>query len=613
MSTKFLCPYGCGLEFETSHFKCKGVPLARDKIIDFTSGRRGGLSPDLVLPSFTPKFECLKCENWFANLKNHVKCRGTKQGEAAAKKIILPTDKAEIDYTKVVYWIKQFTLRIAETEYEMGDYVELTNGFLSMYNPLIVHTNPKWLPELTAELVKRGQPPAIGVKTYVVPGRFTCCDLWNYELSSVDDFEKVNTMVYDITGTNLPEKWTIACVAYDYWEQLYRRVEHCDIQKLQGNDLDFSKKSYFSARMWGEPQNWVSSLAHTIEESAADTVEERKTLYQELLQDQKADIQVQVDGSSMYAGAMHGIKGIESYYPIGKHTRSMNGAAEFASKKCGIYEVKYTRPEGLKVGVLPIRVGKNGEGLEWPTTPETLLGVYTSVDLILAAEYGYTYEFTGDCITWAKVGNPFTSYVDILFGRRVAELDKVKNKTLKVMMTHLYGKMSQKDFGKAESKEEQKVSSEEAIKLMDQGIVCKFDYEEEVYYRVGRLKEATVKRPYNTKPNHLGCFILSWSRCLMMRNYKTVEFEFNHTHTDSLRVRAGMYHKLVAADLTGDKKLGLLNVEHGLIYRCNEANCNTYTLDVLTSEGELKVVDKGERGVSKKRKERLQKVAAGEV
>ena len=589
MSIQFTCPYGCGRKFAGKHLQCSGpvrgapsVFLPADKVIDLTRGMRGGLpvSADVPVVAVVKKYECPDCENAFPDLSKHILCRGAKRGEEAKPKIRL-SQSPKIDYSKVVYWLNEFSVRVGDREYEFKGYEDLAEFFLTLEKGVIVHLNTEWTVELTKELRKRNLEPNVKTNVaYEVRGFFKCYNLRLYSLESLEDFEKVNTMIADITGMNLIEYWTVACVSYEFWSRLNKREGH-KIQNLQGEDKDFAAAAYYGARVMAEPGKWCSSLADTIEQNAAPG------LFKELLADPEADIQVQVDSSSMYPAAMRGIPGLEPYYPVGEHRRSMDGEEEFKRGKVGMYHVNFTRPKNLQIGILPMYIGKR---LTWGTEVGTGNGVYTDVDLKLALKYKYTLEFTGECLVWDSTGNPFKYFVDTLYPLKAAETDKVKRSMLKEVLVCLGGKFGQKVQGTVETNQQKLVSHEEAYDLlMNQGIDCELIGDD--WYRVDKI----VVKKFNNKPNHLGCFLLSWTRRLMIRVYEAAEFRFNFSHTDSVRISVADYHKLVEQKLIGDKELGLMDLEYGLIYKREQADDTSYKLYVLKADGTLGVIRKGKK------------------
>jgi hypothetical protein len=184
----------------------------------------------------------------------------------------------------------------------------------------------------------------------------------------------------------------------------------------------------------------------------------------------------------------------------------------------------------------------------------------------------------------------FSAYVDQIYELRQNEVDPVKRGVLKHMLVVLYGKMAQKATGSM-AQNNKALTEEEIIEALTSG--KHFDQNENGDYigcsSVNKAKE-------NTKPNHLGCFILSYSRVLMMKAFDVVGCEFDFSHTDSLRVSSEGYHKLVEAglvDVDDKKMLGSLGVDHGLIYYSDQRNKTNYQLKVLTKEGKCEVINKG--------------------
>jgi hypothetical protein len=206
-------------------------------------------------------------------------------------------------------------------------------------------------------------------------------------------------------------------------------------------------------------------------------------------------------------------------------------------------------------------------------------------------KYGYQFVFTGECLVWDNTSSDlFSSYIDQIYGLRQNEVDPVKRAVEKHMLVVLYGKMAQKATGSM-SLNNKALTEEQVIEALMSG--KRFDPTENGDFIAC---SSANKAKENTKPNHLGCFILSYSRVLMMRIFDVVGYEFDFSHTDSIRVSSEAYHKLVEAglvDADDTKMLGSLGVDHGIIYYSDQRNKTNYQLKVLTTEGVVKVINKG--------------------
>jgi hypothetical protein len=251
-----------------------------------------------------------------------------------------------------------------------------------------------------------------------------------------------------------------------------------------------------------------------------------------------------------------------------------------------MYHVNYIRPAGLKIGVLP----RYDPGLVWDKTPGRGSGVFTEVDLRLAEQYGYQLEFTGNCLLWDAVGHPFGSFVNTLYALKAAEQDVVVRGIWKHMLVCLYGKMAQSEQGYAKKKRAE-ISEDEAGRRELEGL--EYEYEGEGAAVKYYMKDSKSGHKKNNKPNHLGCYILSWSRKMMLRLYELVGFEFEYSHTDSIRVTYAMYHKLRKEGYVDGGLLGMLDPEYGVIYERIQQHVNKYTLKVLKPDGSLGVIEKG--------------------
>jgi hypothetical protein len=563
------------------------VYLPQDKVIDLTiiPPRLGDLPPDTKpLPKAKPKTRCSSCGDYYIDLKKHTICRGAVATEPEQRRIILPEEAKvkEYDYSRLIYWVEPLMVKVGNQKREFESWDELVDYFLTLEDGRIMVIELDWLEELTPHLNAREITPKVFKQLYQVETKFHCRLLSLYSLERLEDVEPISRYLYQLTGQNLVEHWTLPAFAYGFWQILNKHVDKNYIVCLQDKSFRFSKASYYGARSIYQQGEWRSSLA--------DRIEAGELKYEDLVGNPDADIRYQLDITSMYPSVMRGIKGFDTRYPTGEARYSKDGQAEFERGVMGMFQVKYQRPEGLPIGVLPSYVNKN---LTWAKEAGEGQGVYTNVDIELAQKYGYTFEFEGPCLCWDKTfsTSPFKTYVDLVFAEKAKAETPVKRTVAKAMSVVLYGKLSQKEQGSAENNRRE-VSAEEAMDYNDKGTNC--DLVGDKWFLVNG--DGSAQSQYNSKPNHLGCFILSWSRVLMMKYLEYINFETFFTHTDCLRVSASNYVKLKEAGYIGGgdgKDLGLLNIDYGLIYESIQDNTTNYHLGVLTKEGKIKPIPKG--------------------
>lgn len=595
----YQCPYGCGFQFEGVHSRCVGMPIGEllpmDKRIDVKRGKFGGLSPDLpgVKIDTTGKCRCVKCLCWYAN---HQTCDGElpdsqkiingKMGGSSSsgsgtgslptgfKRVFKGGKKPTSTWvpSPIIYWLDVLRVRCDGLEQVFANREKLVDFFLNQRWAIVLSLDAKWWEVIISELSNRkiAMEMAVG-KSLDVKGVFKCRTGNNYQLEALDDFDKVRAKVLELTELDLVNSWTLAQLCETYWNSLVKSGG-IDIKVLQGEDYAFSRSAYYGAKQTGDVSSWRSSIA--------DEIIANKHTYEGLLANPEADIKYKVDGNSMYPALMRGLDTFETYYPVGNSRSSQDGANEFKKGTVGMYDVKYRRPAGLKIAVLPAhRTG----GIAWEREAGEGAGVYTELDIKLAMKYGYTFEFLGKCLLWDKTGHPFQTYVDNLVQARRDENDPVVRGVLKFMANTLYGKLSQGKSGDASMKE---IDVDEALELMEQGVFVQ-DSGDKFYVSAN---EGKVK--LNNKPNHLGAYILSWSRVRMMEFYECVGFELdaNYTHTDSFRVSSENFHKLKNAGYIGEGELGLLKVEYGLVFAIEERNAGHSKIWVLKKDNTVEEI-----------------------
>jgi len=642
------CPNGCGYKIDRDHGKHPICPKVAEKApdgkcvpwgkrIDLTIGERGNLPEDFVMPfiNTTGKVKCGCCRKWVMTV--HTQCDsfpgktlpvsqrinlnvkppqyggnpppvGKSQQKKSAYTPIatvsaststsaptsapkwqkakwFPQKEAESNYDEFVYWVDNFTLREQGKDLSFANYTELTNHLVQFRNRIILCLNSEWFPSLTAELRHaHGIDPKVYVQAkkyynYEAKDRFVIRILGNYAMTSFEGAVPANELVHKLSGMNLfQSKLTLAQFGYEWW---YYYLNPCNVQILTGQEYCFSVEAYFGARICSTDQEWRSSLS--------DQIEAGNFTYEQLAAAEEQDVRYQLDVRSMYATAMKGLADFEVYYPVGQQRYlAEGGAEEFAKGTVGMYRVNYIRPPSLKIGVLPVRSDKK---LQWPQKMGMESGVFTEVDIKLGIAHGYQFEFAGECLVWDQTGKPFDSFVDPLYALKQVEEDPDKRTVIKHLTVTLYGKMAQKATGRIEDKN-RKMTEAEMIECLMNGTTIDLDADGDYCFRGGDGKKPQV----NSKPNHLGCYILSWSRLLMMRIYECVGYEFDFSHTDSIRVSAANYQRLVAAgwvDVDGTKELGSLGVEYGIIYASTQKNCTNYQLKVLTKAGKCAVINKG--------------------
>lgn len=570
---------GTPVRFTDSHLRCSNpIHVSKGIGLEF-----------LGLSAAVPLMTCPKCEGQFVDLTKHVKCLGrpSKFTSASAsgsgvssKPSAKPNASAsgpsntewkwitahksnatQHDYTTVLNWHGEFEVNGQVVE---GGYAGLGALFLERKERVVCLHN-KWFPELVKALQKVAGLRVEDDKGYqiVVPGHFSCHNLASFKITRVEQLSQWNELVYELTEMNLLTKWTLAQLTYDYWKA------NCqdDVQYLQGADYEFAKRGYSGYRKGATLGQWESQLE----------LEGLDLDYNELLDGDEEDLYVQLDGNSFYSSVMTSQALTPTYYPVGPCRNSQEGQAEFEKGTVGLYAVKFQCPEGLGRAVLGVRAGKR---VEWTLSGGS--GVYTEVDLQHALDWGYTLEFEGPCLLWDAVGHPFDDFVGNLFVLKQAEQDTERRTVLKFMLNSLSGKLGQDEAGCAISKRIP-ITAEEACERDDAGLG--FDREGELFYKPA--VDATVSservKP-NYKPNHLGAWMMSWTRVQFQQVHDVIGPVSVYEHTDSVRVPLSAYRRLREAGWIHASVLGLLKIEYGLIYKY-EQRAGEYKLWFIRPDG----------------------------
>jgi hypothetical protein len=588
------CPYGCGVKFSQAHWQCRGAtePLPIKQQIKFECGKFGDL-PNPPAFDRTGRTQCKLCFGWY---KMHLKC--SVQGQRVPKitvneKLTSNTtlsDDLKINYGRIkskpyasasvsasasasastsasttrkwqspiIYWIGPLEIQSTGKTIVFANSSELAAYLMATckYMQVLLSVNKEWWSDLNQALCQQkgiSYKPKVSLQVY---GKFKCRSTGDWDFEKLEDFDKVDAYIYRVFGMELRNKLTIRQLVYDYWYQTSQKgkgeAEKC-LPLTDPKDYIFAKSAYYGGREEAVLGEYRSSLAEIIEQ---DTQAGNQIRYMELLEAPEADLKMNLDMNQSYPAVMTGFKNFETYYPIGPHRNSNEGAIEFAKGTVGLYSVRYTRPEGLPMAILP----KRSKKIHWDKTPGTDVGNYTDVELKLAIEYGYQIEFTGPCILWDRIGHPFDEVLTTIRTAEANETDDACRNILKKMRNSLYGKMAQKVKGSLKMKE---ITAEEALERLMRGI--------DTHWEGGKfLISANDGKPFkNNRPNHLGAYILSWQRKRMMEFFKVINYEYERIKTDSIRVSFANYRKLVAAGFVDAKKIGKFKVEQ-MIYSCQQ-------------------------------------------
>ena len=364
-------------------------------------------------------------------------------------------------------------------------------------------------------------------------------------------FFTFNNTMYNLEQINITSYLTLSHMAYRIWQSNLDELVEIP------NDLEkynFIRQAIYGARTYPQKRNFESKHHQDVVEGKMTYEELKKT----------GEYIYNADVTSLYSAVMKGVPGIcEVKYPTGFSRWSDEPEKEYNDQKLGFYEVLFSCPD-IRIPVLP-RKKSNIDGLEWSLLDGK--GIYTNVDIENAISSGYTVEFIGACLVWDTSGDVFGTYVDRYYEMK-AKAETEKNPTVrsiaKLLLNSIYGKMLQRSIP-----ERTNIISKYQD-LLD--VLRDNDLSEISLLGNGNLLvSSTVKDIQSTisKPTQLGCFILAYSRRLMLHYMKTIDPElkeiiFTYTDTDSLHLYGKDAMKLMEKGYIVSKENSQLG------YLCND-------------------------------------------
>ena len=180
---------------------------------------------------------------------------------------------------------------------------------------------------------------------------------------------------------------------------------------------------------------------------------------------------------------------------------------------------------------------------------------YTDVDLELAIRHGFKITEVHQGYKWRGSGKVFDQFVDIFYELKSEEDRKEKSgeqfnsslrTTAKGILTNLYGKLLENPH-----KTETKI-------ILSQDAFQKFFKEHAYITDITYLSQGTAvtggirnkeRAKLNTRPFHIGMFLLSYSRKIMLELMETIDptlssHFFHYTDTDSLSIPSHLLSRL---------------------------------------------------------------------
>lgn len=258
------------------------------------------------------------------------------------------------------------------------------------------------------------------------------------------------------------------------------------------------------------------------------------------------DYIIDLDVVSLYPAAMahheYPIGHVEAFLGPGNTNRYMSehNKLEFM----GIYHIKFTPNLNLAHSILPRR---EATGLVWDLKPGE--GWYTSVDINLALRFGYEVEVVKGGWFWRETFKIFKEYIEDAFTRKQnAEKGTPTYLVMKLVMNGLYGKLIQRPIL---DETHWCLENEEVFELNETHDILEVEFFHDQVYVRGSPKSRKKLASKITKPTHLGAFVLSYSRLVMLDYLEKSNPHFNssnipakvkndiyYTDTDSIQVHA---------------------------------------------------------------------------
>src|SRR5579885_1445130 len=368
-------------------------------------------------------------------------------------------------------------------------------------------------------------------------------------------FIKFNETIYEQEKINITSYVTLSHMGYNIWSS---KLGDTYIEIPDKERYEFIKRGSYGARCYPLKKNFKSKYY--------DDVVSGKMKYEELIKTK--DFVYNGDVSSLYSAAMRGFKLCEVKYPVGKGKWSNEQEKIYNEGYLGYYHIKFSCPKNIRIPILP-RKNKQ-KGLIWSL--EDGEGVYTNVDIEDAIKHGYKIEFTDhECLYWEEShSNLFTNYINKFYELK-NKAEKEKNPVIKgiakLLMNSLYGKMLQK----AIYKEIEIVNNMYDLhKFYDKHDDIEYiPFDDNKIMVTGELNNEFDKENKISKPCHIGTFILSYSRRIMLRYIEAIspdltEMPMTYTDTDSLHLTGENYYKL--------KEMGLIKLKKDVTigYLCSD-------------------------------------------
>jgi len=392
-----------------------------------------------------------------------------------------------------------------------------------------------------------------------------------YSLAEI--VEKYCTNVYDTFKVDVFKSVTLSSMTYKLWGQTTLK-QHVVIETPQYDKYDFVKDSIYGGRVFPLQKHFATNALTKEEESYLEKIyqqldagiplddikyepEEISTMYTKIWD--SGSFLMNMDMNSLYPTAMR------LDMPVGISEWSSNPQIDFQNGYMGIYHIEFEPPKNLILAVLPQRnlpysaPWENKEenkkwkqsGIKWSL--EANEGIFTSVEIEQAIKYGYKIKFKQKALIWRQKAPVFKDYIEQIYKIKkeqdalegTEDYNEIVRMIAKNMMNALYGKTCQRPI-----QDEQRIIKTESdfYQFCEDYLLTDYVWVKQGGENVLAVSGSPLEIE-NAKPSHLGAFILSYSRMLMLKDFDYVtnglmDAFFTYTDTDSMHIYGKKYKEM---------------------------------------------------------------------
>lgn len=386
--------------------------------------------------------------------------------------------------------------------------------------------------------------------------------------------EKYSTQVYENFNADVFKYVTLSSLTYKLWGQTTLK-NNIVIETPQTDKYHFIRDAVFGGRVFPMQKKFATSCLNEEEEKLLQHIyhdldlnidledikyddQDLKNIYQKIFN--AGSFVMNMDMNSLYPTAMC----LE--YPVGIGEWSTHPQQDFENGYMGIYHISFEAPKNLIMAILPQRNKEytsfvddeklnkqwKGSGIKWSL--ENNEGVYTNIDIQMALQYGYKITFKNKAIIWKTKNYVFKDYIEEIYKikkqqdtlKGTPEYNEVIRTIAKTMMNALYGKTCQRPI----QDEHLLIKNEnEFYEFTSKYLLNDYIWIKQNGQNVLAVSGSPLEIE-NSKPSHLGAFVLAYSRKLMMEDFHKVtnglkEFNFTYTDTDSIHMKGDAYKTMV--------------------------------------------------------------------